>query len=232
MALLSRRLGLLFIMAPHTGCTAIGTVLRSRFEAEFLPSEDVLGPDGLVTVPRKHSRLSQMLEAGLLTTGERAALVVAAGVRNPFDEEVSHYRKMQRDHRARRDDPEFRRRMVGDKPPPRQQDVDFETWLRRRYAGGPLDRLLRRPPVGPPDFTAGADVILRFEHLQDDVDALFERLGVPERVRIPTFNRTGIRRGKPYQAFYTPRARALVEQAFAERIRRFGYRFEEEATAS
>ncbi len=40
MALIVPDLGLLFIMAPHTGCTAIGEVLRERFGATFVPPED------------------------------------------------------------------------------------------------------------------------------------------------------------------------------------------------
>ena len=56
-------------MAPHTGCTAIGEVLRERFDAQFLPPDDVLAADGTVRIARKHTRLQQLLDAGLARGG-------------------------------------------------------------------------------------------------------------------------------------------------------------------
>lgn len=226
MALIVPDLHLLFIMAPHTGCTAIGEVLRDRFGARWVPAEDILRPDGTVRIPRKHTRLPQLLAEGLVTREQRAGLVVAAGVRNPFDEEVSHYKQRERDFRARRDDPDARRRLAGDRPPPDLKPIDFETWLRRRYVGRPWSRMLGRVPRRPADFTEGADAIIRFERLQPDVDALFARLGVMGGVPIPVVNPTGTREKRPYQEFYTPRAREIVETVFADRIRRYGYTFE------
>jgi hypothetical protein len=225
-ALIVRDLGLLFIMAPHTGCTAIGEVLRERFDAQFLPPDDVLAADGTVRIARKHTRLQQLLEAGLLSADERSTLVVAAGVRNPFDEEVSHYKQREREFSARRDDPEVRKRLAGSRSKSQRPPMEFETWLRRRYVGHPWSKLLGRTPKRPADFTAGADAIIRFERLQADVDALMTRLGVPEPVVIPVVNPTGLREKRPYQEFYTPRAQKIVETVFAERIARFGYRFE------
>jgi hypothetical protein len=223
MALIVPDLGLLFIMAPHTGCTAIGEVLRERFDAAFVPPEDILRPDGTIEVPRKHSRLPQLMEAGLITPEQRARLVVAAGVRNPFDEEVSHFKQREREFRARRDDAAVRARLVGGKPPAELEEIDFETWLRRRYVGRPWSKALGRTPKRPSDFTEGADMIIRFERLQADVDMLMRQLGVPERVEIPVVNPTGVRAKRPYQEFYTPRARAIVEGVFADRLARYGY---------
>ena len=230
MALIVPDLGLLFIMAPHTGCTAIGEVLRERFGATFEPPEDVLGPTGTIVVPRKHSHLPQLLKAGLVTPQQRSSLVVAAGVRNPFDEEVSHFKQREREFRARRDDAATRARLAGDKAPVKSREaakeVDFETWLRRRYVARPWHGLLGKSPKTPADFTAGADMVIRFERLQADVDELFRRLGVQERVEIPVVNPTGVREKRPYQEFYTPKARAIVEQVFADRIARYGYTFD------
>jgi hypothetical protein len=227
-ALICRELGLLFIMAPHTGCTAIGQVLRDRFEAAFLPPEDILDGKGVVRIPRKHTTLRQLLDEGLLTPQERAMLVVAAGVRNPYDEEVSHYKQRERTYRARRDDPETRRKLVGDKPPPATlKPMDFETWLRGRYVRSPLQKALGRAAKRPADFTEDADVVVRFERLQADVDALMARLGVTEHVEVPIFNPTAVREKRPYQEFYTPAARDIVARTFADRIARYGYQFED-----
>lgn len=226
MALIVPELRLLFIMAPHTGCTAIGEVLRDRFDARWVPEDDITGPDGRIVIPRKHTRLPQLLSAGLITPEQRASLTVAAGVRNPFDEEVSHYKQRERDYRARRDDAETRRKLAGGKAAPDLRPIDFETWLRRRYVGRPWSRLLGRTPKRPADFTEGVDTVIRFERLQADFDTLLAGLGVTEHVEIPVVNPTGVREKRPYQEFYSPRARAIVESVFADRIARYGYRFE------
>lgn len=228
MALLLPDLGMLFIMAPHTGCTAIGEVLRERFGATWVPADDVLGPDGKIRIPRKHTRLTQLLDSGLVTREERSRLVVVAGVRNPFDEQVSHYKHRDRTFMARRDDPEMRRKLVGDRPvdPKEHAPVDFETWLRRRYIARPWHRFQGRAPHRPVDWAMDADLVIRHERLQADVDDVFRRLGVAEHVAIPVVNPTAIRQKKPYQEFYTPRARAIVEQVFEDRLVRYGYRFE------
>ena len=69
-------------------------------------------------------------------------------------------------------------------------------------------------------------MVIRFERLQADFDALLARLGVTEHVEIPVVNPTGVREKRPYQEFYSPRARAIVEEVFAGRIARYGYAFE------
>ena len=87
MALLARDLGLLFIMAPHTGCTATGRVLRKDFGARFLPKKKVHGPDGKLLIPRKHTTLPQLVESGILDGAfddpvDRARLVIASTIRS------------------------------------------------------------------------------------------------------------------------------------------------------
>ena len=81
-------------------------------------------------------------------------------MRNPFDEEVSHFKQREREFRARRDDAATRARLAGDKAPVKSRDaakdVDFETWLRRRYVARPWHGLLGKTPKRPTDFTAGA----------------------------------------------------------------------------
>jgi hypothetical protein len=225
-SLLVPDLKLLFIMAPHTGCTAIGTLLRKQFGAQWVPAQDILGPDGIVRVPRKHTRYEQLVEEGLITPAQRADLTVAVGVRNPFDEEVSDFLTRERLHRARREDPQVRRRLVGDKPVAKVQPITFEEWLRRRHAVTVRARLRGRPPKRLPDWTAGADVVLHFEQLQADFDALMRQLGVSQQVLIPVVNRTGPRKARPYQEFYNDTSRQIVERVFADKLARFGYRFE------
>ena len=238
MALLARRIGLLFIMAPHTGCTATGRVLRKDFGARFLPNTKVHGPDGKLLIPRKHTTLPQLVESGTLDgafgdPAERDRLVIASTIRNPFDANVSSwhrwYRKLDPSHRK------FNQRFVdraGGRSEKPSEDIararrDFERWLTERYQPRLWQRIRGRyRPIYAFRWTEGSDVVLHFERLQDDFDDLLERLGVPDRHEIPQVNVTRKRDRRPYQDWYTPRARAIVERAFAADFAEHGYSFD------
>ncbi len=231
MALIVRDVGLLFIMAPHTGCTSIGKVLRRKLDAKWLPESAIHDAKGLITVPRKHTTLAELLHAGLLSAGERSEFVVAAGVRNPFDEQVSFYLRRHRARRPRLRE-ERRRSLIGVPLKPRALgEIKFETWLRRRYVGRPWSRLLGHEPKRPQDWTEGVDFVIRFEHIRDDFAEMLTRVGVTSEIRVPHRNRTKPRESRPYQEFYTPRGRAIVEDVFGERIERHGYTFDAPATS-
>src|SRR5438270_5230428 len=93
MAIICRKYNLLFVMTPRTACTAIGELLCSNYGGEFLPTEDILNAEGLITVQKKHSTLSELITHKLLTATEAKSLVKFAAVRNPFDSLVSLYFK-------------------------------------------------------------------------------------------------------------------------------------------
>jgi hypothetical protein len=237
MALLARDLGLLFIMAPHTGCTATGRVLRKDFKARWLPGSKVHDASGKL-VPRKHTTLPQLVESGILDAAfadptDRERLVIASTIRNPFDANVSSwhrwYRKLDPSHRK------HNRRFVerAGEPADRPADDiaqarrDFERWLGERYQPKLWQRVRGRyRPIYAFRWTAGSDVVLHFERLQADFDALLERLGAPDHHEIPQVNVTRKRDRRPYQDWYTPRARALVEKVFAADLAEHGYTFD------
>jgi hypothetical protein len=237
MALLARDLGLLFIMAPHTGCTATGRVLRKDFKARWLPASKVHDAAGKL-IPRKHTTLPQLAESGILDAAfadpaDRARLVIASTIRNPFDANVSSwhrwYRKLDPSHRKH--NRRFVERAGGQADRP-AEDIerarrDFERWLGERYQPRLLQRVRGRyRPIYAFRWTAGSDVVLHFERLQADFDALLERLGVPDHHEIPQVNVTRKRDRRPYQDWYTPRARALVEKVFAADLAEHGYAFD------
>jgi hypothetical protein len=238
MALLSRDLGLLFIMAPHTGCTAIGRLLRKDFGATFLPQEKGFDDEGNLTLPKKHTTLPQLVESGVLDAAfddpaERERLVIASTIRNPFDANVSSwhrwYRKLDPSHK--RFNPRFltKARTLGRKPSSDldQARQDFEHWLVDRYQPRRLMRWRHDyRSLYTFRWTEGSDVVLHYERLQPDFDALLKRLGVPDRHEIPQVNITHKRDRRPYQDWYTPKSRAIVEGAFAKDLEEHGYTFE------
>ena len=216
MAILCADQDLLFIMAPHTGCTAVGETLRHELGGAFLPDKDIRGKDGSMVVPRKHSQLKDLMEHGLVTPAMRRRLVVASTIRNPFDALVSHYAKVQ-DRYAK--DP-------GRRPASTQATRAFESWLLYRFRPPLSARLRGREAEELVRWTLGAEYVMRYERLQADFDGLMQRLGVDRHIEIVRTNVTEQRKRRPYQEFYTPRARRLVEELFADDLDQFGYRFE------
>ncbi len=66
------------------------------------------------------------------------------------------------------------------------------------------------------------DFVGRFETLNADFNRVLTNTGREARP-LPHFNKT---QHRPYQEYYTPRTRSIVEEAYARDIAEFGYRFE------
>ena len=212
MGILSRELGVLFIQTPHTGSTAIGKLLRQRFAGVRIPSPPESGAgDGTV----KHATLDEIMAAGLITADERSGLIVAAGVRNPWDHVVTVFMRAQSGQgnwKGRRTQP---------------RELEFEPWLHARYAPALKQRMRGQVPHRPKDYISGADHIIRFEHLQEDFDGLMRRVDAPP-VEVPRVNVTAAKEeaARHWSTYYSPASQALVAEAYRDWIERFRYRFE------
>jgi hypothetical protein len=222
MAILCRDIGLLLLQAPHTGSTSLGTLLRTELGGEMLVEDRVRDAQGRVVLRQKHQTLAQLIAAGLVTPEQREHLLVVVGIRNPYDLVLTEYAR-NREAGSISAPQRLLRRLPGASPDfsPR----DFERFVQRRYEPGRLFRLLGRRPFIPTDWTAGADHLIRFEHMQDDLDAALRRVGVMEPHRLPHRNPTTSRADRDYRPVYTERARAIVGRAYAALIETHGYRF-------
>jgi len=65
------------------------------------------------------------------------------------------------------------------------------------------------------------DRIIRFEHLEEDLNGVMDDLGLP-RARLPHRNRSD---HDHYRSYYSPATRALVEERFAEELAFGSYSF-------
>ena len=74
------------------------------------------------------------------------------------------------------------------------------------------------------DYTAGMDVVMRFETLQRDFDAVLEKAGVPFKINIPVINKTE-ERSADYRAYYTERSRRIVTYIFRHELKEYDYEF-------
>ena len=224
MAILCRDIGLLFLQAPHTGSTSLGTLLREDFGGVKLLEERMRDARGRIVLRQKHQTLAQLLDAGLITPQEREGLLVVVGVRNPYDLVLTEYAR-NREAGTISASQRLIRRLPGisdDFSAP-----DFERFVVRRYTPSALYRALGRKPMVPVDWTAGADHIIRFEAMQTGLDAALEKVGVTESHPLPHRNPTRSRREQDYRRLYTPRAREIVTAAYARELERHGYSFDE-----
>jgi hypothetical protein len=230
MAILCRPYGLLFIQAPRTGCTAIENLLLARFGGEHLPAADVLDGNGFIRLQRKHCSIAQLLRHGLLPDDYQTKLTTVTTVRNPFDSLVSLYVKKRETYHGERfllnpdswvhkvkgfvEDMEFCRTHT------------FDEWLQKRYPIGKLDRLLRRGRRSLYGrYAQGVRVVMRFERLQQDFEAVMRSVGADGDTTIPLINATQQRRAS-YRDYYTPEARQLVEYVFDRELKQYGYSFD------
>ena len=226
MAILCRDIGLLFLQAPHTGSTSLGTLLREELGGVKLLEDRVRDKRGRIVLRQKHQSLPQLLEAGLVSTEERKDLLVVVGVRNPYDLVLTEYarnREAGTISRAQR----LRRQLPGG-----SEDfsaADFERFVVRRYTPNAFYRALGRKPMVPVDWSEGADHVIRFEAMQEGLDAALRKVGVSEPHQLPHRNPTQSRRDRDYRAIYTPQAREIVTRAYARELHLHGYAFDPRA---
>ncbi|GAB4064998.1 hypothetical protein GCM10028777_13210 [Angustibacter speluncae] len=207
MPLVDRAAGLLVTAAPGTGSTALLEAFRAQRDVVAVP-----GAGSVEGVDRKHATAAQLVAAGLLPADH--GLRVVTTTRNPFDFYVAEYERTRTRwvHEVR-----DRGSWVHTVPGALDRVVDaltldFGPWL-SRAVGDPARG--RRVNAGHVDE---ADVVLRMEHLEHD---LRELTGLD--LRVPATNVTD--RDRAYWQAYGVAERALVQQAHADDLERFGYRF-------
>ena len=75
------------------------------------------------------------------------------------------------------------------------------------------------------DYTSGIDVVIRYENLVPELNAVFEKAGLTVKTSLPMVNRTTERESADYRRWYSRATAAAVRLAFAEDFRRYGYKF-------
>jgi len=227
MAIICRKYNLLFIMTPRTACTAIGELLCEHYGGEFLPAEDILDSRGFISVQKKHSTLSQLLAHNLLTAREAKSLLKVVAVRNPFDSLVSLYFKQRLKYQPLLADPtSWVHRSPGYTKSMRYAQRDsFNAWVFRVCYRKIVKRLLGLRASMFADYTNGADQVIRFESMEEDLKKVFERAGIDWKAGIPSVNRTDERTDRNYRSFYSWPATFAAATAYSYDLKTYGYRF-------
>ena len=127
-------------------------------------------------------------------------------VRNPFDRAVSDYRW----RTAKRGGP----------------TLDFAGFLQsmadRDFRHPAIPRHFDNWPIYTIDGQVEVDFVGRFERLEDDLAAVFDRIGLAP-AHLPHAKASG--RDDDYRDCYGSRERRLVERLFANELNQFGYAF-------
>jgi Sulfotransferase family len=227
MAIICRKYNVLFIMTPRTACTAVGELLCKHYDGEFLPAEDILDSRGFISVQKKHSTLSQLLAHNLLRAGEAKSLLKVAAVRNPFDSLVSLYFKQRLTYQPLYADPSsWVHRLPGYAQSMRYAQRDsFNVWVFRLSSRKIIKRLLGSQVSMFADHTNGANEIVRFESMEEDLRKAFNRAGIDWKADIPNINRTEERTDRDYRSFYSRPAALAIAFAYSYDLKTYGYRF-------
>jgi hypothetical protein len=240
MPILSRKYEYLFLMPPGTGCRAVGErVLIPQFDGEFFPSQFILDDDGGVLVHFGHATSDELIRHGLLRDEELAQLFKFTTVRNPFDWLVTHYTRLRTIYGKMLEDPEaYEERHPEIRNPRMVRSIQlslrypFDDWIDHRFQSRRARKRLHRGPkrYKKPkglfvDYVRGADFVMRFERLEEDLNEVLRRVGAGDGgVELPRFNVTQARE-RDYRGYYTPKAREIVEYAYGPELERFGYSF-------
>lgn len=213
MALVDREAGLVLTAAPGTGSTALRDAFLTRPSVREVPAGEAEARVAREAgVDAKHGTVTGLVGCGLLPADH--GLRVVSTTRNPFDFYVAEHERTRTRWVLELRDPGS---WVHTTPGVLDGIVaavtlDFPDWLVRAVGDPAGMRRINRGHVEE------ADVVLRMEHLEDDVRRL---LGLD--LAVPATNVT--ERERAYWRAYTVEGRRLVERTHAADLDRFGYVF-------
>jgi hypothetical protein len=250
MAILCKDHKLLFIMVPATGCSALGSVLLKQLGGVWLPESDLKRGTKNVLL-RKHNSLNDLLEHGVITRDELRDYTTFATIRNPFDRLASEYERLSGEWMEAVMSGKIKTNWIGaasdqtradirrrkEREIERAREGGFEKWVHRRVTSRRFDRLalaackaavtrrrLRGYISKPFPLIEGVSRLIRYERLNDDFNDVLREAGVETRLDIPHNNATPGK--KPYQEYYSPSTRRLVERYWGREMKEYGYVFE------
>jgi len=215
--IISRGRRYIFVHAPKTG----GTSLALALEARAMKDDIMLGDTPKAVKRRrrlkatkasgrlwKHAMLSDIY--GLVSQEEIEDFFVFMLVRNPWDRMVSYYHWLRE---QRFDNPAV----------DLAKALDFSAFLRApQIVAG-----LRAAPYGryvtDADGVERCDLFIRLEQIEAEMAPLCAHLGFDPG---PVGRVNTSKRAADYRRYYTADAAAIVAQACAEDISRFGYSFD------
>ena len=225
MAIYSEQRKYIFFANPQTASKAISKTLRQSLDGAKLPERAVVR-SGKVIAQIHHTTYSQVVAAELLSEEQLSKLFKFTCIRNPFDQLVSKYIKYcercgnnPANYKWLNDD----QRTIANGFP------HWLRWINDHYVS------INKIEEGPMEFIDHADLVIRFESLQEGFDQFLKRIGVSESLPVVEHNITkaradgpaasGERKKKRYTEYYDDASVEVVAKLYEPVIKQFGYRF-------
>jgi len=227
MAIICEDYNLLFIMSPRTACTAIGKVLCDRYGGQYLPKTDIVDKKRNIVVQQKHSTVNELIKYNLISEKELANLLKFTCVRNPFDSLVSLYIKKKTKYQPLLKDPNSWVNRLPNYAKDMEfcQNHSFNEWIVRKGLKGLIKRILLYKPSIFDEYTAKADILMRYEKLNEDFKTVLNQSGIEYDSQIPMINPTSEREHSDYRVYYSYLARKLVEITYYNDFKNYNYCF-------
>ena len=216
MPLIHERRGLVVTGAPGTGSTSLLAAFAALPGVRAVPASDILDPDGRQVLDAKHATVADLIAADLLPNDHHLRILTTT--RNPFTYWPAEWNRSRTRWAAELNDPDswVRRQPGALERIVNTVEQDFGPWLRSALEPELTTGGARRVNPGHVDE---ADLILRIEHIDDDLAAV----GMECLVEVPHLNRSAPRqRARDY---YDDELRSAIETLYQADLERFHYSF-------
>ncbi len=198
----------LFVELPRTGSTAISRELRTYYDGQ--------------PILQKHATYADFLK---IASDEEKKYFVFAGIRNPLDDAVSLYCKLENSHHKIWTGTVKRNKRLADYINLamfrfiKRTEADFSTYFKKFY---------KIPYNTWSDLSHGEfDFIIRFEKLQEDFDDVLRLIGIEPVRPLPVVNKTN-KQADNYLSYYTPEIIPRAKRVFGPYMRQWDYQFPRE----
>ena len=206
---------LLFLGNPRSASTAIGEYL-TRLGGRPLPPGDIMGVHGRPAVRAKHCTLADLMRVGIIPPSWRAKIHTFAVLRDPLEIVVTWYYLQRSQAMETLTDPNN----IVHKIPGRADDLravlelPFGEWVKAVPGSG------RYAPDSFSRCADDVDMVLRYEHLQEDMDdMLYDACGIDPPGTIPLANVTPDRPAS--RDVYDLQSVVIVRKLYAEHLDRW-----------
>lgn len=215
MAIVCNEHKILFSLNPRTASTALAECLVENYGGQELLTESFFLND--VFIDKKHVTFDQIIKFKIFDQIDDFKKLTT--IRNPFDSTVSSFFNRLK-YLPLLDDPEFfanKIKFFDDGEIKVLQKNNFNKWVLFKYGG------VKNPKKTQNEkWAKRADVILRFEKIQDDFNVFCEKFSIAKNI-IPILNES--KRRKDYRFYYNFISRKIISFIFEKDFEDFGYTF-------
>lgn len=229
MATFCKNHNFIYFASPGTASTSIEHLLLQQLPARYINGDETLFKYGTrhAQFPelKKLKERKLLLENNILNEIDLDNIVKITSIRNPFAYFYADWYRNRNKWLKELENPDS---WVYQQPNKIKQIVkactlEFSDWLIDQNQNVINNNIIRHLNH---DYTNHADLFIRMENLDEDLDLMSKKLKLNKPLEKLTLNKTevGNDRGEYWQ-FYSKKARDLVEKYYRPTLLKFDYRF-------